>query len=255
MSKTIVLIHGNFVNPTCWADWLPRLQARGYTVHAPPNPGHGGDPAALRDSPHPDLADTGITEVVENMAAFLEGLPEKPILIGHSLGGLATLKLVEMEKCVAAVSLHGAPPKNGPFAPLQTLKAVLPALGLFTRGRTWMGSQAWFDQTFFTQLPKEARAEVYAKFAVRESKKAIWSGLAQPFANIDFAKPHVPLLFVGGTADQIFPAPFIQKIAGCYEPESGRLVLEIFVGRSHFTAGEPGWEAVADHILDWLESL
>lgn len=255
MSKTIVLIHGNFVNNAAWADWIPRLEARGYAVHAPANPGHGGDPATLREEIHPDLADTGLREIVENATSFLEGLPELPLVIGHSMGGLASLKLVERGLCAAAVSLHGAPPKNGPLVPIQTLKTVFPAFGLFARGRTWTGSQAWYDRAFFNVLAPEARPGAYERFAVPESKKVMWSGLSDSFARVDFAKPHVPLLFVGGTADQIFPAPFIQKIAGCYRPEAGRVDLKLFEDRSHFTAGEPGWEAVADHILDWYEGL
>jgi len=27
-----------------------------------------------------------------------------------------------------------------------------------------------------------------------------------------------------------------------------------FAGRPHFTAGAPGWEAVADYALDWANS-
>lgn len=35
-------------------------------------------------------------DVVDNVAKLIDTLPEKPILIGHSLGGLAVQKLVEM---------------------------------------------------------------------------------------------------------------------------------------------------------------
>src|SRR5262245_27055921 len=40
MTKTIVLIHGNFVNNTSWSAWKPYYEKRGYTVYTPANPGH-----------------------------------------------------------------------------------------------------------------------------------------------------------------------------------------------------------------------
>jgi pimeloyl-ACP methyl ester carboxylesterase len=63
-SKTIVLIHGNFVNNASWAAWKPYYEQKGYTVHTPANPGHDGKPADLRAKVHPDLPGTGFIELV-----------------------------------------------------------------------------------------------------------------------------------------------------------------------------------------------
>ncbi len=46
-----------------------------------------------------------------------------------------------------------------------------------------------------------------------------------------------------------------RKIAGRYSDKGSLVDVKIFEGKSHFICGEPGWEAVADHILDWSESL
>src|SRR6188768_511897 len=130
-SKTIVLIHGNFVNNKSWVEWKRYYEQKGYTVYAPANPGHEGDPAALRANIHPDLAKTGFVDVVNNIARLIDTLPEKPLVIGHSMAGMAALKLLELGKAAAAVSIDGAPPKNV-FPPIQTLKSVLPAFGFFS---------------------------------------------------------------------------------------------------------------------------
>src|SRR5262245_25325582 len=111
-SKSIVLIHGNFVNNTSWTEWKRRYEQRGYTVYAPPNPGHEGKPADLRKNVHPDLVKTGFIDVVNNIAKLIESLPDKPLVIGHSMAGMASIKLLEMGKVSAAVSIDGAPPKN-----------------------------------------------------------------------------------------------------------------------------------------------
>ena len=84
-SKTIVLVHGNFVNNTSWADWKTHYEQKGYTVYAPANPGHEGNPSDLRNNVHPNLTKTGFVNVVNNIANFIDTLPEKPLIIGHSM--------------------------------------------------------------------------------------------------------------------------------------------------------------------------
>jgi pimeloyl-ACP methyl ester carboxylesterase len=41
---------------------------------------------------------------------FIDALPEKPILIGHSLGGLTVQKLMDLGKGEAGIMIDGAPP-------------------------------------------------------------------------------------------------------------------------------------------------
>ena len=253
-SNHIVLIHGNFVNNHTWAAWKKHYEAKGYIVHTPANPGHSGEPAELRRQVHPDLATTGIVELVGNLESLIDTLPEKPFVIGHSMGGLAVMKLIEKGKAVAGVSINGAPPNNVPVPP-KTLKTVWPALGLLTTKKTWLGSRKWYDKAFFNTLPVHQRAAAYEAFAVPESYKVNTSVIFNKFGKVDFKKPHQPLLFIGGGSDNIFDARFTQKIAGKYKHANSRVDVKIYDGRSHFTCGEPGWEAVADHILDWYEKL
>ncbi|RYY59626.1 MAG: alpha/beta hydrolase [Chitinophagaceae bacterium] len=253
-TKTIVLIHGNFVNDKTWSEWKQRYEQRGYTVLAPANPGHNGDPAALRATVHPNLVQTGFVDIVNNLAKLIDGLPEKPLVIGHSMAGMAALKLVEKGKAAAGVSIDGAPPKNV-FPPFQTLKTVLPAFGFFSFKKYYMGSRQWYDYSFFNTLPPEERQKAYEKFAVPESYKVSRQLVLNPFANINFKKAHCPVLFIGGGSDHIFPPALTKTIAGRYSDGSSKVDVKIFEGKSHFICGEPGWEAVADYIIDWYEKL
>ncbi len=253
-SKTIVLIHGNFVNNNSWADWKNYYEQKGYTVHTPANPGHGGEPARLRENVHPDLTKTGFIDVVNNIAGLIDGLREKPLIIGHSMAGMAVMKLVEMGKAVAAVSIDGAPPKNV-IPPFQTLKTVLPAFGFFSTGKFFMGSRSWYDYAFFNTLPADERKRAFELYAVPESFKVSRQLVLNPFSNIDFKKPHVPILFIGGGKDHIFPPGLTKTIAGRYKDKNSRVDINIFDDKSHFICGEPGWEKVADFILTWYESL
>jgi len=252
-SKTIVLIHGNFVNNESWTEWKRHYQEKGYQVHTPANPGHEGNPAELRTKVHPDLVKTGFIDVVNNIVQLINTLPEKPLIIGHSMAGMATLKLVEMGKAAAGVCIDGAPPKNV-FPPFQTLKTVLPAFGFFSFNKYFMGSRKWYDYAFFNTISDTEKEKAFEKLAVPESYKVSRELVLNSFSNIDFKKPHEPLLFVGGGNDHIFPPNLTQTIAGRYKNRSSRVNVKIFEGKSHFICGEPGWEAVADYILDWYEN-
>jgi pimeloyl-ACP methyl ester carboxylesterase len=253
-SKTIVLIHGNFVNNNSWSEWKRHFEEKDYKVYTPANPGHEGDPAELRAKVHPDLVKTGFIDVVNNIVELINTLSEKPLIIGHSMAGMATLKLVEMGKAAAGVSIDGAPPKNV-FPPFQTLKTVLPAFGFFSFKKYFMGTRKWYDYAFFNTTPDIEKEKAFEKYAVPESYKVSRQLVLNSFSKIDFKKPHEPILFIGGGNDHIFPSGLTKSIASKYKDTNSKVDVKIFESRSHFTCGEKGWETVADYILDWYEKL
>ena len=252
-TKTIVLIHGLFVNNTSWKQWKTYFEAQGYTVYTPANPGHEGEPAQLRSDTHPQLTQTGFKDVVENIVKLIDTLPEKPIVIGHSLAGLVVQKLIELDKAVAGISIAGAPPKNV-FAPLATIKVVLPVVNFFKGNTPFLGSKDWYHHAFFNNYSRAESDKLFESTAVPESRKIARDTLLTAFASIDFKKPHQPLLFIGGEKDNIFSAQFTQKIAGSYQDKNSVTNFKAFAGRSHFLCGEKGWEEIADYILGWLEN-
>ena len=97
-SKTIVFIHGLFQNPNGWAEWKTYFEASGYTCYSPAYPFHEGNPNELRKNINPKLGKLTLGQVTDSLVAFIDRLPEKPILIGHSMGGLCVQKLLYLEK-------------------------------------------------------------------------------------------------------------------------------------------------------------
>jgi pimeloyl-ACP methyl ester carboxylesterase len=251
-SKTIILIHGNFVNNLSWSAWKPHYEQKGYTVYNPPNPGHEGNPAQLRAKVHPDLTKTGFIDVINALVKFIDTLPEKPLVIGHSMAGMAVMKLTELGKVAAGVSIDGAPPKNV-FPPFSTIKIAFPAFGFLPGKKYFMGSQKWYNKAFFNTLPESERQKAFETYAVPESFKVSQQLVLNSFANIDFKKPHTRLLFIGGGSDSIFPTSLTKKLAGKYKDKNSRVDVKIYEGKSHFICGEAGWEFVADDILKWHE--
>lgn len=253
-SKSVILIHGNFVNDLTWTKWKDHYEKKGYTVYTPANPGHEGNPNELRKQVHPQLEKTGFIDVVQNIEKLISTLPEKPLVIGHSMAGMAVMKLVEKGIVAAGVSIDGAPPKNV-FPPFQTLKSVLPAFGFFSGKKYFMGSEEWYNKCFFNTTPAIERVSAFENYAVPESFKVSRELVLNSYSNIDFKRPHPPILFIGGGSDTIFPAELTTTLAKKYSDSNSRVDLKIFQGKSHFICGEKGWESVADYILNWYEDL
>jgi pimeloyl-ACP methyl ester carboxylesterase len=188
-----------------------------------------------------------------NIVKLIDTLPEKPIVIGHSLAGLVVQKLIEMDKAVAGVSIDGAPPKNI-FAPFQTIKTVFPVVNFF-RFSAFMGSKEWYHNAFFNNMTREESDKEFEKIAVPESRTIARDTLLKSFANIDLKKSHNPILFIGGENDNIFPASFTKKIAGSYKDDNSITDFKSFANRSHYICGEKGWQEVADYVLNWLTKI
>ncbi|WP_292327657.1 alpha/beta hydrolase [Mesorhizobium sp.] len=109
MSKTIMLIHGAWLNAHCWEGFKARYEARGYNVIAPAWPFDDRSPSELRASPNPALAQVGINELINHYDRLIRALPEPPILIGHSFGGTVTQHLLDRGLGVAGVAIDPAP--------------------------------------------------------------------------------------------------------------------------------------------------
>ncbi len=197
---------------------------------------------------------TGFIDVVMKIAKLIDTLPEKHLVIGHSMAGLAVQKLIDLGKADAAVSIDGAPPKNV-FPPFSTVKIVWPAINFFSGTGYYLGSKDWYNRAFFSTLSKPEQEKAYNAIAVPESRKTGRKTLLKSFSNAHFKSPHQPILFIGGEKDNIFPPALTKKIAGKYTDDNSRTGLKIFGNRSHFICGESGWEEVADYILNWYENL
>lgn len=105
MTPPLVFIHGMYLNGTSWADWLDVAAARGYPAQALSWPFHEGEPADLRAHVDPGLGRLTFGDVVSSLAARIAELPERPVLIGPSVGGAAVQKLVDLGLARAGVAI------------------------------------------------------------------------------------------------------------------------------------------------------
>ena len=253
-SKTIVFIHGLFMNPKSWKPWINYFEAKGYSCHAPAYPFHEGEPSELRKNPDPALATLTFGQVVESLVAFIDKLPEKPILIGHSMGGLAVQKLIELNKGVTGVCIDTAPPKGIFSFKWSFLKANLPTVNPLKGNSICIPDVEWYHYAFCNIMTMEETMTEFHKFVVPESRNIPRSSTKND-GKIDFKKSHAPLLFIAGEKDNIVPSSLNRKNFEAYTDKNSKIDFKEFPGRSHYICGQPHWEEVAGYISNWITSL
>lgn len=257
---TVVLVHGLWMTPRSWEQWVDHYQAKGLTVIAPAYPGFDIEVEALRENPDV-IARLTVPETVDHLADVIKALDAPPIIIGHSFGGTLTQLLLARGLGAAGVVIDSAPTEGVRVSPLSQVRSLFPALkNPANRHRAVGFTPEEFHYAFTNTLtPEESRA-VWDRYAIAAPGYWVWEyGL---FANIkpgrqetwvDYAADRAPLLFIAGEKDHIMPPAVNRSNAKHYQRSPAVTEVYEFPGRDHWTCGAPGWEAVADHALEWAQ--
>jgi pimeloyl-ACP methyl ester carboxylesterase len=252
-SKTIVFIHGLFQNPKSWEGWVKYFRAKGYTCYAPAYQYHEGEPETLRRNIDSRLGLLTLGQVIKSLTAFIDALPEKPILIGHSMGGLAVQKLISMDKGAAAIAIDAAPPKGIFTFKWSFLKVNLSTVNPLKGNSSCLPSLEWFHYAFCNTMTMEQTKKEYDLYVVPESRNIPRSSTGKA-GKIDFKKSHVPLLMIAGEKDNIIPSSLNKKNHEAYTDKTSRCDFKEFPGRTHYICGQENWEEVAGYIEMWIKS-
>ncbi|MFL6011322.1 MAG: alpha/beta hydrolase [Gaiellaceae bacterium] len=249
-APTIVLIHGMWLTPRGWDNWVDHYRDRGYNAIAPAWPGVK-DPQETRDDPSA-LKGLGLTQIVDHYDAIVRGLDRPPIIIGHSFGGLATQVLLDRGLGAAGVAICTGPPKGILLLPPSTLRAGLPGLkNPFNRNGLATLSPAQFRWRFTNTLSQDASDPIYREHYIPGSNRAFFDSLGSA-AKIDFGNPkRAPLLLAAGGEDHISPPVLNKKVLKLHTKSPAATELKEYSGRPHFMAGLDGWEEIADDVLNW----
>lgn len=249
----IVFVHGLFNNGKVWEDWQIFFESKGYETYAPSYPFHEGDPALLRKEIHDSLPKLNFWMAYDAIEKLVESLPSKPIIIGHSMGGLIMQKLMEREKIEMGIALAPANPRgisiNDWTYISNNFRMVNP---LKRRNRHCMPPMKWFNKTFFNNLTDEEAQKAFDEYFIPESRIIAKSSFAKG-TEIKFNKPHRPMLFISGENDQDLPPKLIQKNFLAYYDSGSIKAYHEFPNRSHFIVNEKNWEEVAEYVWVWIE--
>jgi pimeloyl-ACP methyl ester carboxylesterase len=255
---TIVLIHGFWVTPRSWEDWIARYEARGYRVIAPAYPGLEVEVEALNADPSPLEALT-VPAIVTHLESVLEGIENPPIIMGHSAGGVFTQLLLDRGYGAAAVAINSAPTEGVKRVPLAQVKATFPVLkNPANRHRAVGFTHEQWHYAFTNGFSEKESRRLYERYHIPASGMIFWgSALANihPGKDDTWVDYHnddrAPLLFISGSNDHLMPPSIQQSNAKHYKSNTITEVKE-FEG-PHLLPSWPGWEQVADYAVEWAE--
>jgi pimeloyl-ACP methyl ester carboxylesterase len=257
----LLLIHGAWLSARSWENYVDYFGKRGFAVSAPEWPRKHGDVEEMRETAD-ESAGLGVREIVDHYAALIEELPQPPVLIGHSYGGLFVELLLDRGLGRAGVAMSPAPPKGILVLPFSTLKAGAPALAHPSK---WHGvvtlSLEEFTYAFVNTFSPEDAAAAYERYAVPETGQIFYEA---GFANFHLHPPtevhfknadRAPLLIVGAGEDHTVPASLAKAAYKRYEKSTAQSDYLEFAGRPHLHMTAPDWQEVAQGIDSWLDGV
>ncbi|WYZ43964.1 hypothetical protein EsH8_VII_000400 [Colletotrichum jinshuiense] len=256
----ILLIHGLWMTPMCWEYWIPFFEKKGFEVHAPGWPGvDGRTHEEIRADPEP-VALYRIEDIVDYYEAIIKKLPEPPIIISHSFGGLFAQILLSRGLGAAGIAVCPAQPANIITIPLTTIRAAFPILARPLHATSPIPiSESHFHYCFGNLLTEKESKRMWERYCIPADSRVLWqlatnvmSGQAAP-NHVQFDKhDRAPLLLVGAERDHIVPPKTVKKEFKAY---NGPAVVKYkeFEGRSHGLLFQKGWEEVASYITEFID--
>ena len=254
MTKTIFMIHGMWGGAWYWANYRSVFEAQGYRCIATTLPYHDMDPKAI---PDPRLGTTGLLDYVDTLEIEIKMLAEKPIIMGHSMGGLLAQMLAARGLASAVVLLTPAAPAGilalKPSV-IRSFWSVITTWGFWKRP-----IPTTFDEAVYSSLhlvPEPQQKEIFDQL-VHESGRVIfeigfWPMDLRHAARVDARKVSCPMLVISGREDRIVPASVVRQVAKKYAHVA---TYREFANHAHWVVGEPGWEDIARYVGDWMAEL
>ena len=258
-TNTIVLIHGLWMTPRCWECFIGWYEACGYQVLAPAWPRMQGEVEAIRTDSSA-LAGLGLREIADHYERIIRSLPEPPVLIGHSMGGLIVQILLDRGLGAAGISIDGTVPRGVLHLPFSVIKASNPVLShpsSYSRCVTLT-----FEQFHFafanTMTPVEARRAYDRYFVPGPARPIFQAALANfnPWAATAVNRHNdnrAPLLLINGAEDNLVPPVLNQINQWLYMDSKAVTAYKEFPDRSHLIIAQQGWKDVAEYTLSWAE--
>jgi pimeloyl-ACP methyl ester carboxylesterase len=253
----ILLVHGAWLGPRSWDHIAAHYAKAGLSCLAPSWPEDDRRYAELRAQPSERLATIGVQEIASHYEQILRAMPEQPLLIGHSFGGLIVQILLDRGVGSGAIAIHPAPPR-GVFP---TPRAVRASFGPLS---TWGGWRKvltipyeGFVDGFVHALPEAARRQAYEEHVIPTPGRPFFQAAFAPFIRATYVdyrnSKRAPLLITGGDRDRTVPLAMNRANHRNYARSTAVTDFLEMKHRSHWVCAEPGWEEVADRAIAWAK--
>jgi non-heme chloroperoxidase len=255
----VVFIHGLWLLPSSWDRWATVFDEAGYAALTP---GWPDDPATVDEAnANPEVfAHKTVGQVADHFAEVIGKLDKKPVVIGHSFGGLLAQIIAGRGLAAAAVAIDPAPFRGVLPLPISALKASRPVLGNpANRGRAVPLTYEQFRYAFANAVSEEEAKELYETFAVPAPGAPLFQAAAanlNPWteAKVDSKNPdRGPLLIISGEKDNTVPWAIANASFKKQKRNEGVTEITEIPGRGHALVVDSGWREVADTALEFVK--
>jgi pimeloyl-ACP methyl ester carboxylesterase len=241
----LLFVHGAWHAAWCWNEnFLGFFADKGYRAVALSLRNHG-------NSANQNPRMSSVADWVSDVASVANTLPAQPVVIGHSMGGLVVQKYLEKHSAPAGVLLASIPVSGVTRGLLRIMsRQPLRAARATVEGKSLhaLNTPEAARQTFYSASIPESDIVRYAALLDEEhhGRKTL------DLTILSLPRPRrvtTPLLVLGAEADAVFTQREVRKTASAYGTEA-----EFFPNMAHNMMLEPGWQAVAERIDEWLKA-
>ena len=257
--RPVVFIHGLWLLPSSWDRWAEYFEQAGYIALSP---GWPDDPETVEEAKaNPDVfARKGIGDIADHLEQIIRRLDQKPVLMGHSFGGLLAQILAGRGLAAASVAISPAPFRGVLPLPVSTLKSGSPVLGNpANRNRAVPLTYDQFRYSFANALDEDMAKDLYEKFSVPGAGQPLFQAAAanlNPWteAKVDTKTPERgPMLIIAAASDHTVPPAIAKAEYKKQQRNEGVTEYHEFDDRAHALTIDAGWREVADKTLEFVK--
>jgi pimeloyl-ACP methyl ester carboxylesterase len=234
----VLMMHGAFSTHEVFRPWVRSFAEHGYRAVSVARRGRLGIGPANAEG-------LQFADYLEDSRLVIEALGEKPVLVGHSLGGLLAQKLAEEDRCAAAVLVAPAPPRSLVPA-LDALTPLAPLLPAIILGRP-VARPETCERIALNRVMCPTERQRIRKGLVHESG-AVFREMMLGRVRVDASKVRCPVRVIAARDDLVIPPRLAQLTAEQYGAE-----LVIYENNGHWLVEEPGADEIASGVIEWLE--
>ena len=255
----VVLIHGLWVLPSSWNNWVEYFEQEGYAGVTPDWP---DDPETVEEArANPDvLAKKTLKQVADHTEEVIGRLNKKPAVMGHSTGGLLAQMIADRGLSAATVAIDPGPFRGVLPLPVSTLRVSAPVLrNPLNRGRAVALSLDQFKYGWANALSDEEAKQLYETYHVAAPGVALMqmaNANLNPWteAKLDPKNPERgPLLIIDGEKDHTVPWAIANGAYKRQRHNEAVTEIEKIPNRGHSLTIDSGWREVAQKALDFVK--
>src|SRR5712692_9787450 len=255
----VVFVHGLWLLPTSWDRWAALFDQAGYP---PVTPGWPDDPETVEEAnAHPEVfAHKTVGQVADHFAEVIGQLNKKPVVIGHSFGGLLTQIIAGRGLAAASVAIDPAPFRGVLPLPFSALKSASPVIGNPANyNRAVPLTYEQFRYGWANALSEDEAKELYETYAVPASGVPLFQAATanlNPWteAKVDTKNPdRGPLLIINGGKDNTVPWAIADASYKKQKRNPGVTEIIELPNRGHALIIDSGWREVADTALAFIQ--